>query len=167
MSRSIPIVQERNWQASLVHVAVLVATVAIGWRVAGWPMGVLVGALAYLTYSRTSRALLAADHRRGVRLIRDRQWEAGLLAFQSSYRHFSAHPWIDRWRALALLSDSAASYREMALVNVAFCLSQLGRGPEAKIAYERAAQEFPDSPTARAALALIATLDGSPSTRKA
>jgi hypothetical protein len=87
--------------------------------------------------------------------MRGRKWEAAIPHFESSYAFFSAHQWIDRFRSVILMSPSAASYREMALVNVAFCYSQLGHGTEAKSVYERALREFPGSPVASSALKLI------------
>ena len=163
MSRRVPVAQERRWRASILQIVVLVAVLFAGWRIAGGePMGLVAGAIAYLLYSRGSRALLASAHRQGIRLVKAREWEAAIPEFEASYSHFSARPWLDRWRAILMLSDSAASYREMALVNLAFCLSQLDRGPEAKVAYERALQEFPDSPIAQAALNMIHSVEAPP-----
>ena len=59
-----------------------------------------------------------------------------------------------------LLSASAASYREMALLNEAFALGQLGRRPEARAIYESTVEEFPDSGMAEAALNLMGPSEG-------
>jgi TolA-binding protein len=58
-----------------------------------------------------------------------------------------------------MMSPSAISYREMALVNIAFSVSQLGQGTDAKEYYQRALDEFPNSAMAKAALRLIESVE--------
>jgi hypothetical protein len=136
----------------------LAAVVAIGafGLVLGFGRASLMwGAGTYLVYSFGSRAFLARHHRSGMSALRAGAYTDAMEHFHASYRFFSAHPWIDEHRAFTMMSPSAASYREMALLNVAFCHAQLGDGAEAKAVYERVSNEFPDSPLAEAALRLI------------
>jgi Tfp pilus assembly protein PilF len=51
-----------------------------------------------------------------------------------------------------MLTHAAMPYREMALINIAFCYSQLGNVGQAKAYYQRTLQEFPTSSMARTAL---------------
>lgn len=54
------------------------------------------------------------------------------------------------------------SYREMALVNIAFAYSQIGNGERAKAYYQHALEEFPNSSMAIAALRLIESVEQLP-----
>ena len=53
------------------------------------------------------------------------------------------------------MSASAMSYREMALCNIAFCYSQIGKGMKAIEYYQRVLKEFPNSGLAQSALRMI------------
>jgi tetratricopeptide (TPR) repeat protein len=142
--------------------AILAILAGLGWLVISRSgTGVALGALAFLAYSRGSRALLLADHQRGMRLLQAGKYEAANEAFERSYRFLSRKPWIDRWRSVILMSPSAVSYQEMALVNIAFAYSQAGQGSEAKAAYERTLRHFPDSAIAQAALRMIEAVEQS------
>ncbi len=63
---------------------------------------------------------IARAHRRGMRLYRSQQYAAAIQSFGESYDFFARHEWIDRFRAITMMSPSAISYREMALCNIAF-----------------------------------------------
>jgi hypothetical protein len=115
----------------------------------------LWGAGCYLAYSFGSRAMLLRHHNAGMAALHQARWGEAIVHFRASFEFFSEHSWIDRYRAITMMSPSAASYREMALLNVAFCHAQLGNGPAARAAYERVSREFPDSPLAKSTLRLI------------
>jgi tetratricopeptide (TPR) repeat protein len=87
------------------------------------------------------------------------QYPEAIRDFQSSYSFFSRNSWVDRHRSITIMSPSAISYREMALVNIAFSYSQLSQGTNAKEYYRRALDEFPNSIMARAALRLIESVE--------
>lgn len=87
--------------------------------------------------------------------MRQKQFEAAITCFENSYEFFCNKPWIDDYRSLVLVSPSRVSYREMALLNIAFCLGQLGRQAEAKEYYKRTLEEFPGSQIAHAGLTLL------------
>lgn len=88
--------------------------------------------LTYLIVSFTLRLSLTHNHRKGMILIRDDKYELGIDEFQKSYSFFSKYAWIDRYRFITMLSSSKISYSEMALVNIAFCYSQIGDGRKNK-----------------------------------
>jgi hypothetical protein len=116
---------------------------------------VLWGAAAYLAYSIGSRALFTRAHRAGIRLVKQRRFEEAIPKFQESFDFFERHPWIDRFRSFVLMSPSAASYREMALANIAFCYGQIGNGEACRGYYRECLARFPGSGLASAALRML------------
>jgi hypothetical protein len=144
-----------NWWATIPQFLVLGAACIFGLLITKSPRGVVWGAAIYLAYSFASRSLLARAHRRGVRLSRNQQFAAAIPAHQASYDFFARHAWLDRYRAITMMSASAMSYREMALCNIAFAYTQIGEGAKAKQFYQRALSEFPGSTMAAAALRMI------------
>ena len=120
-----------------------------------WLLSMILGASIYLAYSFGSRYILAAAHRAGIRLSRHGRFKEAIACYEQSYDFFSRYHWIDRYRSVVLMTPSAISYREMALINIAFCHGQLGNGDAAKQYYEKALDEFPDSVMARAGLGMV------------
>ncbi|RIY08787.1 tetratricopeptide repeat protein [Hymenobacter rubripertinctus] len=116
---------------------------------------ILFGALTYLATSFVLRGTLAIQHRRGMKLVRQGNFNDAIPHFKNSYDFFSQHKWIDNYRYLALLSSSLMSYSEMALCNTAFCYGQIGDRQQAVYYYEQALQEYPDSGLAKAGLAML------------
>ncbi len=66
---------------------------------------------------------------------------------------------MDKLRFITLLSASRISYTEMALLNIAFCYSQLGDVVAMKLYYQKAAEEFQSSETAKQALRVISAVE--------
>jgi tetratricopeptide (TPR) repeat protein len=151
---SVPIVRKISWIAVLPQLAALVLCVSIGVFVSP-RMGLLGGAAVYVTYSITSRLLVARDHRQGIWLIKQRRYQDAIAMFQRSLSFFDRHDWINRYRSIVLMSPSAISYREMALANIAFCYMQLGDGRQGRAFYEECLRRFPDSGLAVAALRMM------------
>lgn len=114
------------------------------------------GAAVYLLYSNLSKAFLLRSHRKGRRLTDEGQYEQAVAAFDRSHAFFSKHSWIDRYRFLITLDSAATSYREMALINAAYCCFVLGDLPRAKAYYQKALAEFPNSDIAKNNLTRIA-----------
>ncbi len=115
----------------------------------------LVGAAIFFVYAAVVRLVVPKSQRRGMKLVRQGEFRPAIEQFEQSYDFFSRHEWIDRYRSITLLTPSAVSYREIALLNIAYCYSQLGEGQQAKVYYERALAEFPESGMAESALNLI------------
>ena len=161
MSRT-PVVRQISWPAVLPPLAALGGAMAIGVFVTRTSNGIILGAAAYLTYSLGSRMFIARAHRRGMRLYRRQQYAAAIRAYEESYDFFARNTWIDRFRAIIMMSPSAISYREMALCNIAFCYSQLGDGEKAESYYRRALDDFPNSGLATAALRMIESVRQQP-----
>ena len=162
MSRT-PVVRQISWLAVLPQIGALGGAMAIGVFLTRTSNGIVLGAVAYLTYSVGSRVLIARAHRRGMQLYRNQQYAAAIQAYEESYDFFARNTWIDCFRAVVMMSPSAISYREMALCNIAFCYSQLGDGQNAESYYRRALDEFPNSGLAGAALRMIESVRHQPS----
>ena len=143
-----------SWTATLPQFAALAAAMAIGYQVAGRD-GFTWGALAYLAYSIGSRMVVARAHRAGIALVRQQQFAAAITKFQESYEFFDRHRWIDRYRAITLMSPSAVSYREMAIANIAFCYGQLGDGARCRAYYQKCLELYPESGLATSALRML------------
>lgn len=101
---------------------------------------------------------IPVNHRRGMKYFKAERYEEALSEFQKSYDFFTRHAWIDKYRYLVLLSSSRISYTEMALLNTAFCYTQIGQGALAKEYYEKTLAQFPDSEMARSALRMMQSL---------
>jgi hypothetical protein len=53
------------------------------------------------------------------------------------------------------MTPGAMSYREMALVNIAFCYVQIGDGVQARLSYEKCLERFPRSEIALSTLRMM------------
>ena len=154
MASSAPIVRQIAWISVVPQLAIMALLVA-GAYFAGFQPFIVVGATAYLVLSIGLRRLIPRDHRAGIALFRRERFADALPHFQRSYEYFTRHRWLDDWRFIALLSSSRVSYREIALLNVAYCYGQTGDGERSRELYQRAAQEFPGSRMAEASLRMF------------
>lgn len=111
--------------------------------------------LAYWGLHLIVRFGFSYHHRRGIRFHRKEDFENAISCFERSYRFFTRHRFLDRFRYLFLLSLSAMSYREMALINWAFCLVQVGEREKAIEKYKECLREYPHNRIARASLTMM------------
>jgi len=109
------------------------------------PKQILAGTLAYLVLAALIRLLLTSHQRRGMHYAREGRLELAVPEFQKSYEFFHRHAWLDEMRYIFLLSTSRVSYREMGLLNLAYCDLWADRGEDAVRTYLRTIEEFPDS----------------------
>ncbi len=153
MSRA-PIIHRYAWP-SLIFQAIL-AGLIVAALLAGtdWSFDIafLVGIAVYLGYSIGIRRVVAKSHWRGMNAVKSGHFQDAIPFFKDSYDFFSRHVWLDKSRYLLLGSSSAMSYREMALVNIAFCFAQTGHGQRSREYYERALREYPGNVIAQTAL---------------
>jgi hypothetical protein len=150
---TVPVVRPISWPATIPQLGALVVSIGSVWLVVGQLRSAMIwGALVYLGYSYGSRSLLLRQHQAGMRAMHAGRFQEGSRHFEASYEFLQRHAWIDRFRSVVLMSASAITYREMALVNAAFAQLQLGHQSEAKSGYERALREFPASTLAAAGL---------------
>ena len=155
--------REASWPLAAVNVAVLAASVAIGYMLTNSPaQGAILGAAVFLLYSQLSRNYVLRFHYIGIRALRARQFADAISQFQASYDFLTAHQWLDQLRGLTFLSSSKASYRELALVNIGYCLVQLERFRDAELMYLRIQKEFPSSPHPEPVLKLLRSQNHAP-----
>jgi tetratricopeptide (TPR) repeat protein len=157
-----PVVREWTWKLAIPQFVVqgllIAASVLLFWPTYGF-LAISFGALIYLLYSYGSRFLLLRHHRSG-RAFTDRgDYPKAIEAFKQSYRFFSSHVWMDEYRSLTMMTPVRQTFREMALVNIAFCYVQLGDVQQAKAHYQRALEEFPSSTMAQLGLDTLQTLE--------
>lgn len=107
-----------------------------------------------------SKALLARPFRQGTRLLKKGKYQEAIPVFEAAHAYFNRHPWLDRYRVLFLLSTSAISYREMCLINQAYCHGQTGGASKSEALYREALKLNPDNPLAINALKMIETFSG-------
>ena len=156
MTRGVPTIRPISWIATIPQFVAGAAAIVALWAITGSvTLGMLYGALIYLVYSIGSRLLLTQAHRRGIQLLHQHRFADAIPEYESSYDFFSRHRWLDDYRSIFMMTPGAMSYREMALVNIAFAYSQLGDGRKAIEYYRRAHYEFPDNQIARAALKMM------------
>ena len=154
MASQVPIVRQFAWSSLLVHLFVL-ALVVIGAVCWGGPYSLQLGVVTYLIVSYTLMLGIPRDHHKGVSLLKQGRYEEAIPHFERSYAFFSLHRWLDDFRYLVLLSSSSISYREMALVNIAYIYALLGNGELSLQAYQRALAEFPRSILANSGLRML------------
>ena len=148
---AVPVIQEIAW-VSLVLQLLFVGLLILIAVLIGFSKPILTGTLTYLVIALVLRLLLTRHHRRGMYLAREFMFDEAIPEFQKSYEFFHRNPWLDWWRYALLLSASQTSYREMALLNMAYCDIWSDRGEDAVRTYLRAVEEFPNSGMAWAAI---------------
>lgn len=158
MTSRTPIVRQIAWLSVVPQLAIMWLFMWF-FSLADVQQAVLLGVLAYLALSMSLRFGIAKAHRRGISLFKRKQYAEAVPEFERSYDFFRRNKWMDDWRFLMLLSSSRISYREMALLNLAFCHSQAGNGLKAKECYQRALAEFPYSEMAKVSLKMIESVE--------
>lgn len=113
---------------------------------------VFLGIGATLCYSLGSRYVLTHHHRKGLRLLREGRPDDAIISFERQLDFFKRYDWIDRYRAIVMMSPAAMSYTEMALCNIAHCCVQLDQTDQAVTYYRQAMEANPENMLAKAAL---------------
>jgi tetratricopeptide (TPR) repeat protein len=158
MSAKATVVRRVSWPLvipQLVAMGIVIAAIELLIRPATFYHSILWGCAIYLVYSFGSRLLLTRAHRAGRQLATAGKFKEAIAAFEKSYTFFSRYSWLDRYRYITLMSPSAMSYREMALINIGYCYVQLGKKARAREYYEKALEEFPQSVLAKNNLKLL------------
>jgi tetratricopeptide (TPR) repeat protein len=150
-----PVVRQASISGSAVTIAVVAGLAVGGWLVTNSVSGVIWSMGIYFAYAWLTRSLISREHRRGIRLVLLGRYEEAIPAFENSLSFFTRHVWIDRFRAVTMLSPSKMSYREMASCNVAFCYALIGQGAKAKAIYQSVLADYPDNPLAPASLRML------------
>ena len=158
MASAQPMIKQIAWLSVIPQLAVFAVIMTTLWLF-DVQAPILVGATVYLIISISLRILIPKNHRRGIILFKKKKFAEAVEEFNKSYAFFQRHRWLDDFRYLAMLSSSRMSYREMALLNMAFCYGQLGEGRKSKEFYEQTLEEFPESEVAQASLRMFSAME--------
>jgi len=154
MTMKLPVIKETAWLSLIPHLLVI-STFMVLASAAGMGIHALIGAGVYISLSVVLKKTLARYHQRGMAYLENREFAEALNKFELSYHVFSRYRWIDKWRYIILLSSSRMCFKEMALLNMAYCKAQLGLEEKARELYKRTLAEFPASAMARAAIQVL------------
>jgi tetratricopeptide (TPR) repeat protein len=154
MASNVPVVRQVAW-ISIIPQLILMGLIVLACYRSGASNPFMYGALIYLAISYGLKTSLAKDHNRGVQLTKQHSYVEAIPFFEASYKYFTAHPWMDKYRYITLLSSSKMCYREMALCNIAFSYSQVGDGKKAAEYYRKTLESFPDNGMAQAGLRML------------
>lgn len=147
-----------SWSRTVPQLLAIVALIGLVWPLFGSEekhLASVIGAGVYLLYAHFSKMFIASAHRRGLNLLAEKKYQSAIREFEQSHMFFTRYPQMDQFRAVVLMSPSIWSYREMALLNIAFCYGQLGEASMAKTYYEQVLSDFPDNDYAMNALKFI------------
>jgi tetratricopeptide (TPR) repeat protein len=126
------------------------------YRFAGFSeiLSMVVSWTLLFVYVNVAFSFIARDHRKSLKLIKDKKFDAAIDASQASYDFFSRNTWLDRFRAVVFASRIENSFRETALCNIASCHAFLGNAEKSLSFYRQAIEEFPASQRAASYLQL-------------
>jgi tetratricopeptide (TPR) repeat protein len=149
-----PIVRPVSWLNAGITLGILAIFVFAGYAL-NRTNGVFFGAVIYLALSQLLRRVIPRNHRKAIRHCKRQEFEQAISEFHKSVAFFRDYEWIDRYRAVTMLSAAGMWYREMAMVSLGFCYAQIGDGPNARQHYEQCLQDFPDNEMVKSALQLM------------
>ena len=151
-------IRPRNWLYEGIIIAEGVIIFAIWWLILeSRTHALFMGALTYLTLAWTLRLTLQRHHRKGMKYMRQGNYEAAAKAFESSYTFFTTHSWIDRYRFITMFCSNAVPFRQMALNNLGLCYVYMNEGTKALEALQKLAEINPDYPNITRALKELQT----------
>jgi tetratricopeptide (TPR) repeat protein len=171
MTQRMPVVRQLYWMELIpqfIAIALLAGIPYVAFPDLDVPFDVFIAALVYLIFCRVMRAKFVRDHTSGMKAYHAQRFQDAISHFEASYRFFSAHRGLDRWRSLLFGVASRNPYRVIALCNMAYCYSQAGDGAQAIKLYEQALHEKPDCTLAKASLNMLRSVSSaSDATRSA
>jgi len=159
MASKQPFVKQIAWISLIPQLGVGAVLCGVMFAI-GAPVPIVTGVVAYLLLWMGIQLTVLAQPRRAIRLLKRKDFVAAIPELEEIYAFFTRHLWIDKYRYLTLLVSSRMSYREMALINLAYCHAQNGNGAKSKEYYQRALDEFPDSEIAQSALKMFEVAAG-------
>ena len=154
MTQPAPKIRSMNYLYLLCQMLFLLV-LHIGFYYSGSDEPALWAAMTYLVIAFSTRYFVPLDHRKGMRALRQGNYQQALVDFEKSFDFFSKHLWIDRFRMFTVFSVSKLCYREIAMVNKAFTLVCLDRKEEAKALYEACLNEYPKNNVAYYGLKML------------
>ncbi|MBN2439766.1 MAG: tetratricopeptide repeat protein [Spirochaetales bacterium] len=154
MSSNLPIVKQINIVSILLQLSLIAILIFVFYQIDKenymlYSFGIFIVLTIILRYS------IPHYHRKGVAFYKKGNFEQALPCFEASYLFFKKYRWIDKYRFITILSSSRISYTEMALLNKAFCLGQIGKKDESIKTYKQVLEEFPNSKIAESTLRMM------------
>jgi len=140
----IPVIHQIAWVSLFLQLLIMAIFVAAA-TFLGVPKPYVAATLAYIVVALIVRLFLTSHHRRGMHHAREGRMDLAIAEFQKSYEFFHRHAWLDEMRYIFLLSTSRTCYREMGLLNMAYCDLWQDRGEDAVRTYLRCVEEFTNS----------------------
>lgn len=98
-----------HWRGMLIALVLTMTLCFLGTLLLGWPVGLFVGAVVMVVYSKGIRRVIVPDYFQGIKHIKRNEHDAAIERFQRCLGFLSRHPWIDRWRNVVLLWPSPYS----------------------------------------------------------
>lgn len=144
MANALPVTRSINYFFLALQILFLIG-LYLSFEYSGSDEAGIWAAMTYLVVAYGTRYFVPLDHRKGMRELKQGDYEKALVSFEKSFGFFSKHPWVDRFRMFTTFSVSKLCYREIAMVNKAFTLVCLGRKEEAKVLYESCLKEYPQN----------------------
>jgi len=140
----------------LMLVVVIACGVLLGSVALNPPRGLQIGTSLLLLYVLLARLVFTGDHQMALWHLAHQEYELAIPRLEASFDYFTRRGWLDRLRYLLLLSPAGYRYREMAMLGLGYCHTQLG-DPQAQRWYEGCLRAYPDNSAAKAALVLLHT----------
>jgi len=160
MASTVPIIRQVTWTLIIPQLLLMGFFIYVFYLL-NFEEPFIFGALTYLILSFGLKKLVAKNHRKGIKLIKQQKFAEAVSYFEKSVEFFSKNNWIDKYRFLTILSSSKMSYREMGLCNIAFCYSQTGNGQKAKEFYRQTLNDYPENGMAIAGINMLNSMDNS------
>lgn len=134
---------QTNWKYGIFH---LILVSLLGYLLSifsfnYWVLApIIFAALAYIL-----QHLLLKDNSKGAQLAKIKDYENAISHFKKCADYLTKNEWIDRHRYITVLSRSRLSYREVVLLNWAFCLAKAGRKQEATGLLQDIIKQYPEN----------------------
>lgn len=142
------IIRPRNYFYEFLVFANGLALVGIWWIILrSVREAIMAGCVSYLILARVLRYGFQKHHRRGMKLVREKNYSAAAAAFQQSYEFFQKHPAVDKYRFITMFSSNAIPYQQMALNNMGLCYLHMEENIKALGAFKNLAalnMDFPN-----------------------
>lgn len=143
MKLKIPMVRQVNWPTVAFQLVILIFLM--------WWLDVYLVLLVYFIVFLGMRLLLTRQHRKGIKLLRCAKFDDAIVCFENTYDFFNKHTLLNKYIPL-IISANKITYKEMAMLNIAYCYILKKDGKKAKEIYEETLLEYPNSMIARSSL---------------
>ncbi len=90
-----------------------------------------------------------------MRFFRAGMYREAVEQSQSMYEFLNRHSWIDRYRYVLLLSETAIPYRTIALCNIAYGYWMLNDNPKSLEYYRKTVESYPSFEAFKEALKTV------------